>query len=134
MFSPGVPFGTMIIDMPSYGETSGSVTSITIRKSALDPFDVNHLWPLMTHSSPSRTVRVQINVGSAPAPGSVIENALRISPARSGFSHRSFCSSVPYSPRISLLPESGAWLPNTLGAMSVDRPMISFSSASFTWP
>ena len=57
MSTPGVSTGTMIIDDPWYGWTSGFVTAITIRKSATDPFDVNHLWPLMTHSSPSRTRR-----------------------------------------------------------------------------
>ena len=34
---------------------------------------------------------------------------------------------------ISALPESGAWQPNTIGAQ-FDRPMISFISASFSWP
>ena len=57
MFTPGVSAGTMIIDARWCGRASGSVTAMTIRKSAIDPFDENHLWPLMTHSSPSRTAR-----------------------------------------------------------------------------
>ncbi len=45
------------------------VTHITMRKSATDPLEVNHLCPLITHSSPSRTAVVAIRVGSAPGPG-----------------------------------------------------------------
>ena len=37
---------------------SGSVRAITIAKSAPCAPDVNHLWPLMTHSSPSSTAAV----------------------------------------------------------------------------
>ena len=40
--------------------------------------------------------------------GSVMANAERISPASSGFSHRSFCSSVPTRSSTSMLPVSGA--------------------------
>src|SRR5437764_1408410 len=57
-FNPGASAGTMIIDARSYGSASGSVTTIAMRKSAIMPFDVNHLWPLMTHSSPSNTAVV----------------------------------------------------------------------------
>ncbi len=109
MFTPGVSAGTMIIDARWCGRASGSVTAMTMRKSAIDPFVENHLWPLMTYSSPSRTAVVRSVVGSEPATsGSVIENADLRSPASSGYSQRSFCSSVPASARISLLPESGA--------------------------
>ena len=74
--------GTTIIEDPWYGWTSGFVTAITSRMSAIEPFDVNHLCPLMTHSSPSRSARVFSSVGSEPAvAGSVMEKALRISPA-----------------------------------------------------
>ena len=67
MSTPGVVTGTMIIDEPEYGCTSGLVTAITIRKSATDPLEVNHLCPLITHSSPSRTADVCNSVGSDPA-------------------------------------------------------------------
>ena len=84
-FNPGASAGTMIIDARSYGPASGSVTTIAIRKSAIMPLDVNHLWPLITHSSPLSTAVVDINVGSEPAlSGSVIENAERILPSSSG--------------------------------------------------
>ena len=33
---------------------SGSVLANTVVNAARDAPDVNHLWPLMTHSSPSR--------------------------------------------------------------------------------
>ena len=106
----------MIIDEPWYAETSGSVTHITIRKSATDAFDENHLCPLITYSSPSSTARVDSSVGSAPAPGSVIEKQLRSSPRRSGCIQCSCCSGDPPTASSSALPESGAWLPKIPGA------------------
>ena len=60
-----------------YGISLSPVLHMTIRKSLIDAFDENHLWPLMTHSSPSRIALVVSSVGSAPAPGSVIEKQLR---------------------------------------------------------
>src|SRR5215831_19227650 len=121
MSTPGVETGTMIIDDPWYGCTSGLVTAITIRKSATDPFDVNHLCPLITHSSPSRTADVVNNVGSDPAVcGSVIEKADRSEPSSSGCNHTSRCESSPLisipTASSSAFPESGALLPNTTGA------------------
>ena len=87
----------MIIDDPWYGWTSGLVTAITMRKSATDPLDVNHLCPLMTHSSPSRTADVVNSVGSDPAvSGSVMEKAdCAASPSSSGCSHCARCVVVP---------------------------------------
>ena len=85
MFTPGVSTSTRNIDARWCGRASGSVTAITIRKSAIEPLVENHLWPLMTQWSPSLTARVCSSVGSDPAvSGSVIENALRRSPASSG--------------------------------------------------
>src|SRR2546423_1920089 len=89
-FRPGASLGTMIMDARSYGPASGSVTTIAIRKSATIPFDVNHLWPLMTHSSPSSTALDESKVGSEPAVvGSVIGKTDRSPPSRSGLSHPS---------------------------------------------
>src|SRR5205807_6347193 len=122
MSTPGVSVGTMIIDVPWYGCTSGLVIAINTRKSADEPLDVNHLWPLITHSSPSRTALVLSRVGSEPAvSGSVIENALRSLPSRRGHSQRSFWSSVAPMAMSSALPESGAWLPKMLGE-KIDDP------------
>jgi hypothetical protein len=65
---------------------------MTIRKSAIEALDENHLWPLMTYVSPSLTARVRRSVGSEPAAsGSVIEKADFRSPASRGASQRS-CS------------------------------------------
>ena len=121
MSTPGVSTGTMIIDDPEYGCTSGLVTAITIRKSATDPLDVNHLCPLITHSSPSRTADVFSSVGSDPAvSGSVMEKADRNSPSNKGCNHCSRCASFPDASiptaSNSAFPESGALLPNTTGA------------------
>ena len=48
MFTPGVSIGTMNIVARWCGRASGSVTAITIRKSAIEAFEENHLWPVMT--------------------------------------------------------------------------------------
>src|SRR2546426_10321619 len=89
---------------------------MTIRKSAIIPFDVNHLCPLMTHWSPSSTAVVDISTGSEPAwAGSVIENAERRLPSRGGLGQGSFCSGVPKWASTPELPESGARLPKTGG-------------------
>jgi hypothetical protein len=134
MVTPGVSTGTMNIDARWWGRASGSVTAMTMRKSAIDALEENHLCPLRTQPSPSRSARVRSSVGSEPAlSGSVIENADFRSPASNGCSQRSFCSSVPASARISELPESGAWLPNALGANG-DVPRISCMRPSLTWP
>ena len=65
--------------------------------------------------------------------GSVIAKQERISPARSGSSHRAFCSGVPYRTSTSMLPVSGAEQLNTSGANAGDRPMISQSGAYSTF-
>ena len=70
---------------------------------------VYHLCPLMTYSSPSRTIDACTLVASLDATaGSVIAKHERISPARSGVSQRACCSGVPYSMSVSMLPVSGA--------------------------
>ena len=67
MSTPGVSAGTMIIDARWCGRASGSVTAMTIRKSATEAFVENHLWPSMTQSPASSTAVVESVVGSAPA-------------------------------------------------------------------
>jgi hypothetical protein len=116
MFTPGVSVGTTNIDARRRGGPSGLVTAMTMRKSATDPFDVNHLCPLITYSSPTRSARVESSVGSAPAPGSVIEKALRSRPSSSGCIHVRFCSSFAPRASSSAFPESGALLPKIDGA------------------
>ncbi len=60
--------------------------------------------------------------------GSVIANALRISPSSSGRSHCSFCSGVPNWVSTSMLPVSGAEQLIASGPMWL-RPEISASGA-----
>ena len=45
---PGVSVGTMIMLARWYGGASGSVTAITMAKSAPSADDVNHFCPLIT--------------------------------------------------------------------------------------
>ena len=119
MSTPGVSTGTMNIELPWYGWTSGLVTAMTMRKSATERVGRE---PLVAVDDPLVAVahrRVASSVGSAPAPGSVIENALRSLPSSRGCIHRSFCSSVPPTASSSALPESGALLPKIDGR--VDR-------------
>ena len=54
---PGVSAGTRICDIRRCGSASGSVTAITIPNPAPSAPDENHLWPSITHSSPSSTAR-----------------------------------------------------------------------------
>src|SRR6516165_5382934 len=135
MFTPGVSVGTMIIEYDLYGGASGSrfVFTITMRKSLTDAFELNHLWPLITHSSPSRTACVVRSVGSAPAPGSVIEKHERYLPSSRGCIQFAFCSSEPPTAMSSALPESGALLPKIDGAYA-HWPRISCINPSFTCP
>ncbi len=87
---------------------------MTMKKSAARPLEVNHLCPLMTHSSPSRTAVVWMERGSDPAfSGSVMEKPDCMVPSTRGSSHLRFCSSVPYLTRIVWLPELGATTPKS---------------------
>ena len=61
--------------------------------------------------------------------GSVIEKALRISPASSGSSHCLFCSGVPNMCSTSMFPVSGAAQLMASGAISVLHPESSASGA-----
>ena len=49
------------------GGGSGSVSQKTVVKAARLAPVVNHLWPLITHSSPSSRAVVCMSVGSEPA-------------------------------------------------------------------
>jgi hypothetical protein len=84
--TPGVSTSTTNIEARWYLRASGSVTAMTMRKSAIEPLEENHLWPLMTQSSPSLTAVVFSPVGSEPALlGSVIEKADFRSPSSRGW-------------------------------------------------
>ncbi len=111
MLTPGVSIGTKIMLCWLWRSASGLVLPITIAISQFGcrAFDDHHFRPLMTYSSPSRTIEVSILVASDEATrGSVIKKADRIVPSMSGLSHFSCCSGVPYFANTSMLPVSGA--------------------------
>ncbi len=120
----------MIIEARAYWCASGSVTTIAIAMSAPTAPEVNHLWPLITHSPvlSSSSARVCSVVGSEPATsGSVIEKQERWCPLSIGSSHCACCSGVPWSWRISMFPVSGAAQLNAIGATTGERPISSQS-------
>ncbi|CAM5248023.1 hypothetical protein SFUMM280S_05234 [Streptomyces fumanus] len=111
---------------------SGSVLPITMKtaQSGCIAPEMYHLRPVITYSSPSRSMRVVMLVASEEATsGSVIANAERISPASSGWSHCFFCVSSPNWASTSMLPVSGAAQFVAVGANCGERPMISASGA-----
>ena len=125
MSTPGVSAGTRNIEARWCGRASGSVTAITIRKSATEALLENHLWPVITQSSPSRTARVrkQRRVGAGGS-GSVIENADSDRPRAAA---RASAPSAPACRRARgsrALPESGAWQPNTYGANGESEDLV----------
>ena len=96
--TPGASIGTRIIDCCLCLGASGSVLPMkmaTLHRGSPAP-EVHHLRPLMTYSSPRRSMLARMLVASEEATsGSVIAKQERISPASSGLSQRSFCSGVP---------------------------------------
>lgn len=111
---------------------SGSVLPITMRilQSGFIAPEMYHLRPVMTYSSPSRSMCVVMFVASEEATsGSVIANAERISPASSGSSHCFFCCSSPNWDSTSMFPVSGAAQFVAVGARCGERPVISASGA-----
>src|ERR1019366_8477413 len=84
------------------------MTMKTLHRSERAP-ELNHLRPLSTYSSPSRSMVSAMLVASDDAEsGSVMQKALRISPASSGTSHCDLISSDPKRCSTSMLPVSGA--------------------------
>src|SRR5438477_3321668 len=129
---PGGSRGTTIIDCCLY--LSGFLGSVlpmkmrTLQRGSPIP-DVHHLWPLITYSSPSRTIEDSMLVASDDATfGSVIANADRILPSSSGCSHCFLRSSLAYRSNTSMFPVSGAEQLKTSGARC-ERPMSSQSGA-----
>mmetsp|Transcript_11061 Transcript_11061/g.35047 ORF Transcript_11061/g.35047 Transcript_11061/m.35047 type:complete len:211 (-) Transcript_11061:189-821(-) len=111
IFTPGASFGTRIIDCCWW---MGPLKLVLPRRmkilhSGLIAPEIHHLCPLITYSSPSASIRVQMLVASLEAtPGSVMAYAERMSPLSSGSSHCLFCSGEPNLSRTSMLPVSGA--------------------------
>ncbi len=111
---------------------SGSVLPITMKilQSGFIAPEMYHLRPVMTYSSPSRSMCVVMFVASEEATsGSVIANAERISPASSGSSHCFFCPSSANWASTSMFPVSGAAQFVAVGASCGLRPVISASGA-----
>ena len=62
-----------------------SVRAMRMAKLARWALEMNHLWPLITHSSPSGSACVRISVGSEPATsGSVMAKHDHTVPSHSG--------------------------------------------------
>ena len=95
---PGVSSGTTNIDCWVCRGAAGSVSPTTMKTWHRSPSapELNHLRPLCTYSSPSRSIRRLMFVASEEAESaSVMQNADRISPSSSGSSHRCSTSSEP---------------------------------------
>ena len=134
--TPGVSSGTSTIDCWRCVAAVGSVLPMTTssRQRGSAAPEVHHLRPLMTYSSPSRSIRVSMFVASLLATaGSVIPNAERIRPSSNGSSHSRFCSSVPRRWSSSMLPVSGASQLSASGASSRLQPVSSASVAYSSW-
>ena len=94
--------------------------------------ELHHFLPFRTTCSPSmRAVACMLVASEEATSGSVMQNAERISPARSGFSQRCFCAAEPYFTSTSMLPVSGALQLKTSGAIE-ERPVISARGAYST--
>src|SRR5687767_4670537 len=96
---PLASLGTSTIDCCEWRDgLSGSVLPMkmkTLQRGSIAPLD-HHLRPLMTYSSPSRTIELWMLVASDEATaGSVIAKHERILPSSSGSSHCFLCSSLP---------------------------------------
>ena len=87
---PGIPFSTT---KPRISPSS--VRAQTTAMSAIVPFVIHILLPLMIQSEPSRRACVRIVPGSEPASGSVSPKQPITSPECIRGSHCSFCSSDP---------------------------------------
>ena len=94
--NPGVPCGTMIVEM-RLRPFSSPVTAVTVTKRVMSVPELvmNCFEPLITHSSPSRRAVVRVAPASEPASGSVSPNAASARPASRSGSSSAFCSSVP---------------------------------------
>ena len=93
--TPGEAMSIRKNEMPLWGRASASVRAMRIPRSATRPLEHQTFWPSTTHSSPSRTARVDNDARSEPASGS--ENSWHQirSPVRIGRRCSACCSGVP---------------------------------------
>ena len=110
MFQPSLGMSTMKHELAACGKSgSSSVRATNNANCAPRAPEINHLWPLITHSSPSLYANVLINVGSLPATsGSVMAKHERFVPSQSGRRYFSFCSGVAQCSSVCWFPSSGA--------------------------
>ncbi len=130
--TPGVSRGTSTMDCCRCRGASGSVLPMTTSspQSGFMAPVANHLRPVTTYSSPSRTMRVAMFVASDDATaGSVMQNADRRAASSSGSSQRSRCSGVAKCASSSMLPVSGAAQFRATGASLGLYPVSSATGA-----
>ena len=89
---PGVPFGTMMLEISSSPVRAVIVTQAVMSVPALV---MKIFEPFTTHSPSRSSACVRVAPASEPAPGSVNPNAESFLPAASSGSQRCFCSSLP---------------------------------------
>ena len=94
--NPGVPFGTMIVEI-SLRPSRSPVTAVTVtnRVMSVPELVMNCFEPLITHSPPSSRAVVRVAPASDPASGSVSPKPASAVPASRSGSSSCFCSSVP---------------------------------------
>ncbi len=94
---PGVPDGTMIVEISGVPFSLRPVRAVTVTSEVISEPELvmNCFAPLITHSPPSSSALVLVAPASEPAPGSVRPKPASFSPATRSGSHWAFCSSVP---------------------------------------
>jgi len=105
------------------------MTTASRHAGDIPPVD-HHLRPVITYSSPSRTmVAAMLRASEDATSGSLIEKHERICPASSGASQRCDCSGVANMASSSMLPVSGAAQFIASGMIHGDHPLISATGA-----
>ena len=94
---PGVPVGTMIVEISGRPSALSPVRAVTVTTEVmLEPeLVMNCFAPSITHSPSSSTARVLVAPASEPDSGSVSPNPASRRPATRSGSQCCFCSSVP---------------------------------------
>lgn len=95
--NPGVPEGTMIVEISFLPSARVPVTAVTVTSEVMSVPELvmNCLVPLTTQWSPSRRAVVRVPPASEPAPGSVRPNPASARPVTRSGNQVCFCSSVP---------------------------------------
>lgn len=126
--TPGWSMGTSRNDRPRCFAALGSVRASRKIQFAVVPADVQILWPLITHSSPSSTPLVRTEARSEPASGSEKPWHHRCLPLRMRGRKCRFCASEPRAIRV--LPSRS--IPSRSFSARSGAPARANSSASTT--